>query len=58
MVSADRIRAAREMSALINFIKGRYLISGRKPPSTTKITKVMVDCLDREELLRNVFIKF
>ena len=52
------MRADREFSKLIRFIKGRCLLAGKKPPSTASITKVIARRTDREDLLKDVFIKF
>lgn len=59
MVSrSERIRAHREFKAVIDFIRAKYILEGKRPPGTASITKVIAGKINREELLRDVIIKF
>lgn len=50
-------RISKELQEIINYIKGRSLLHGTKPPSTSQITRIIAKNTDKEDLWRNVFIK-
>ena len=52
------IRVSKEMHMLINKIRAKYLLEGKRPPSIPKITEMIAKKINYEELLRNEFIKF
>ena len=52
------IRISREMQHLINKIRAKYLLEGKKPPTISKITEMIAKNINYEDLLRNEFIKF
>jgi hypothetical protein len=51
-------RISGEMKNLINRLKARYLMSGRTPPTTSQITKVIATKTNEEELWYDIKIKF
>lgn len=55
---SDMIRASKELSKIITFIKAKHLMSGRKPPSTKQITAAIAKRINKEVLFRDEFIKF
>jgi len=52
------IAAGNEIIKIINFIKIQHLKDGKRPPSTRIITNKIAKHINKEELLRNEFIKF
>lgn len=52
------IRIHGDLREILNFIRVKYIMEGKKPPSMTSITKVMAKKINKEELLEDVFIKF
>lgn len=56
--STDRIRAHKDFKKIIDFVRAKYLLDGKKPPGTASITKVIAGKIDQEEILRDVIIKF
>lgn len=51
------IRPDRELVAVINYVRAKALLEGKKPPSITKITKYIAKKIDKEKLWHDVFIK-
>jgi len=55
-------RVAEEFEELIRYVKARYLLAGKAPPSnreiTAKITKILLSKKSKEDLVRDEFIKF
>lgn len=51
-------RVSKEMADLINFIKAKHLMAGKKPPSDRAITKAIVRKVKKEALLKDEFIIF
>ena len=51
-------RISKEMKEIITFIKAKYMLAGKKPPSSSKITKIIAKKIKKEELLRDEFIRF
>ena len=55
------MRTDKEMRDLVNHIKAKYLLEGRDPPTTSKITQYIARNVDKkklDEVLRRDFIKF
>ncbi len=53
-----QIRPSKELRDIINFIRAKCILEGKPPPSAAKITRVIVKKVNKEELLRNEFIRF
>jgi len=53
-----QIRSSREFRRLIDFIRAKYIMQGKKPPTTSQITEIIAKKTDMEELLKDVFIRF
>ena len=51
------IQPSKELEEIINFIRAKCLLAGKKPPSKQKITKYIANNIDKERLWHNVFIK-
>lgn len=52
------IRISPEFREIMNSIKAKYLLAGKKPPSHTTITRAIAKKIKREDLLGDEFIKF
>jgi hypothetical protein len=55
------IRSSNEFITIIRMIKAKYILMGKRPPSTSKITKLIAKRINKEELLKDVkdiFIPF
>ena len=52
------IRVSNEMKEIINYIKAKYLLEGKTPPSSRTITKAIAKKVDKDRLLQDDFIKF
>lgn len=52
------IRSSKEFRDLINHVRAQYILAGKRPPTTANITKIIAKNMNKEELLRNVIIKF
>ncbi len=52
------IRSSKELVEIINFVRARAIMEGRKIPRVSDITRVISKRIDKEELLRDVFIQF
>ncbi len=53
-----KIRPSKELKDIINFIRAKCILEGKTPPSAARITQVIVKKINKEELLRNEFIRF
>jgi len=58
MVRNSPMRVSPEMKKLVNFIRAKYILDGKTPPSCTRITKMIANKVKKEDLLRNEFIRF
>lgn len=58
MVRQCQIRPSRELVEIINFIRAKYYLAGKKPPSITSITKIIAKQINKEKLWQNEFIRF
>lgn len=54
----ELIRADPEMIKIINFIQIHYMKEGKVKPSAKIITNRIAKMINKEELLRNEFIRF
>ena len=52
------IRSSNELVDIINFVRARAIMEGRPMPRVSDITKVISQDIDKEKLLKNVFIQF
>jgi len=52
------IRPSKEMMYIINFIRAKYIMDGKVPPSIAKITMVIAKKNDKEELFNDCIIRF
>ncbi len=52
------LRPSKEFNDIINFIRAKCILEGRIPPSKAKITQIIAKKINKEELLRNEFIRF
>lgn len=52
------IRSSREFKDVINYIKAKYLLEGKHPPTTAEITKMIARKVNKEEVFKDEFIKF
>ncbi len=53
-----QIRPSKELRDIINFIRAKCILEGKKPPSAARITQIIAKKINKEELLRNEFIRF
>ena len=53
-----QIRPSKELRDIINFIRAKCILEGKTPPSAARITQVIVKKVNKEELLRDEFIRF
>jgi len=52
------MRTSKEFQTIVNYIRARYIMEGKTPPSITHITRVIAKKINKEDLLRNEFIRF
>jgi len=52
------MRTDKEFRRIVNFVRAKYIMDGRKPPTSAAITRMIAKKIDKEDLLRDVFIKF
>ena len=53
-----QIKSSKEFEEIINYIRAKHILAGKKPPSIPIITKKIAKKINKEELLHNEFIKF
>jgi len=58
MAKSIVMRQSKEIRDLINWIRAKYIMSGKTPPSVSNISKVLANKTDKEELLNECFIRF
>ena len=51
------IRCHENMRKIINYVRGKYILAGRKPPTISKITNMIAKNTKKEDLLKDVFIE-
>jgi len=54
----NRIRSSKELKKLIAEIQIEFIKANRKPPSASKITKVIAGKVKKEDILFDKFIRF
>lgn len=52
------MRTSKEFRDIVNFVRAKYILAGRKPPTMTKITTIIAKKINKEDLLNDAFIKF
>ena len=52
------IRSSPELKKIINTIRAKYILDGKKPPTTAKITKIIAKNVDAEKLFRSEMIRW
>jgi len=55
---SEILRSSKEFKDLVNMIKAKYIMAGKKPPTTSKITSVIARNVEKSDMLKNEFIKF
>lgn len=58
MTRPNQIRPSKELVEIINYIRAKYLLERKKPPSITKITKMIANNIDKEKIWNEIFIRF
>lgn len=56
--SVNPIRPSKEFKDIINFVRAKYIMAGRIPPSVANISMVIAKKTDKEEILNDCFIRF
>ncbi len=56
--NTGRIRSSKEFNDIINFIRAKYILAGKRPPSTRRITRAIAKRINPEDLIKNEFIPF
>lgn len=54
-MNLPKIRPAKELRELIDYIRSKSILYNGKCPSITKITKVIAEQIDKEQLWENEF---
>ena len=52
------LRVSEDLAKTINYIRAKCMLNNVKPPSVEKITKAISKKIEKEDLLRNEFIRF
>lgn len=52
-----QIRPSKELLEIINYVKAKHILEGRKPPTVSNITRVIAKRINKEDILHNEFIK-
>lgn len=52
------LRVSEDLAKIINYIRAKHMLEGKKPPSIEKITKVISKKIKKDGILKNEFIKF
>jgi hypothetical protein len=55
---SEILRSSKEFKDLVNMIRAKYIMAGRKPPTTSRITGIIARCVRKSDILKNEFIKF
>jgi len=50
-----KIRPSRELWELINYIRAKYMLAGKTPPSIANITKAMTKKIPKDKLYHEEF---
>ena len=54
--NSKQVRTHKDLLEIINFVRAKYIMEGKRPPSNTKITRVIAKEINKEKLLQNVII--
>lgn len=57
MLKSSHTRVSKELKEIINYIRAKYLLAGRKPPSSREITRRIARKVNKEKLWEDEFIK-
>ena len=60
-VRSELIRSSKRFKSIINKVKAKYILAGKKPPTTQKITEMIAKKMERNkllEVLEDEFIRF
>ena len=52
------MRVSPQFRKLINEVRATYLLKGKVPPSISKITDMIAKKIDKDDMLKNEFIRF
>lgn len=58
VIRSSPIRCSKELRKIINIIRARYILAGKKPPSTVKITRLIAKKINGQDLIEDEFIRF
>jgi len=53
-----QIRPAKELRQIINYVRAKYILAGKTPPSIPVITKRIAEKINKEDLYTDEFIRF
>lgn len=58
--TSDHVRCSKKFKILVNKVRSRYILNGKKPPSISKITDKIAEKIQKngEGELLNEFIQF
>lgn len=56
-MGASHQRISQELQDVINFVRAKCILHGKKPPSIRVITKKIAKNVDKEKLWENEFIR-
>lgn len=51
------IRTHKDFKKIINMIRAKYMLEGKTPPTTSKITQIIAKDIDTDKLLGKEFIR-
>lgn len=51
------IRAHKDFKKIVTTVRAKFLLEGRTPPTTAKITKIIAKDIDTDKLFGREFIK-
>jgi len=51
------IRAHQDFKKIVNMVRAKYILEGKTPPTTAKITKIIANDIDAEKLFGREFIR-
>lgn len=51
------IRAHQDFKKIVNMVRAKFILEGKTPPTTSKITKIIARDIDAEKLLGKEFIR-
>jgi len=52
------MRGSRNFRDYVNKVRIKYIMAGKRPPTTRRITEMIAKKLEREDLLKDEFISF